>query len=132
MMLWADQGILVAVHLHVDAGKLPPGAVVVDDEVVNASTLSYDSTRSRMRVHQLRVGGGAQQGIDGVLGNADAAPEDEDGHGQTGIAIDVQIGEPAHHKPASSTAAVVMTSLRAVGGGGLQGGGVDGPCPTAC
>jgi len=71
--LVALQHVLAAVHLDVDARKAAAGAVVVDDEVVDAQHFVVREHLARDRVDEFLVRRLAQKRVDRVLGDADAA-----------------------------------------------------------
>ena len=56
--------VAVAGHLGVERDHKPPGAVVVDDEVVDVEHLGVGHDDIAYPLHQLRLGRAAQQGIE--------------------------------------------------------------------
>ena len=84
--------IALAGHLHVGAGKLATGAVVVHHQVVRAQDLRIRHDLVADFLHQLGVGRLSQQWADGVAHQAHAADADEDAHSQACPAIEVKAG----------------------------------------
>ena len=110
--------------LRVEGDHQPPGAVVVDQQVVDADDGGVGQHQRGDLVHELLGGRGAQQGIDGVLCGVEAGKEDEGGHGHAAPAVDLQPREAGdqggdEHRGGGHGVA------EGVGGGGLHGGGVD-------
>ena len=122
--LVALQGVLVLIHLHMETGEALAGAVIVDHQVMEAQDLGLGADEFSDGLPELRIRRFAQQGGNGLPGQAPAAPQDEQGHGQTHAAVDLPGGEmlcQACQQHGAGGDAVVA----AVGGGGLQGGGAD-------
>ena len=122
--LVALHGVLVLVHLHMEAGEPLAGAVVVDHQVVVAQDLGPAADEVSDELALFGVGALAQQGGDGVLGQIDAAPEDEGGHSQTHDTVHLPAGhtlDDGGGQDGGGGQAVIA----AVGGGGHQGGGID-------
>jgi len=74
---------------------------------------------------QLRIGRCTQQGINRLFGNGNTAVQDEDGNSQTNITIDLPT--PDHGTDAGEKNGQCGDHIiAAVGGGGLQCGGMYG------
>ena len=84
--------VALAGHLHVGAGKLAAGTVVVHHEVVRAQDLRIRHDLVANRLNKLRAGRLSQQWTDGVAHEAHAADADEDAHAQACPAIEVKAG----------------------------------------
>ena len=84
--------VALAGHLHVGAGKLTTGAVVVHHEVVCAQDLRIGHDLVADCLDELGVGRLPQQRADGVAHQAHAADADEDTHAQACPAIEVKAG----------------------------------------
>ena len=96
----------------------------MDRQVVDAHHLRVGGDDIRHLLHKLRVGSLAQQGRHSVLGGVEAGVDDEHGHQQTGIAVDVHMEEigDAHGEQNHRGGYGVGEG---VGGSGLHGGGID-------
>ena len=117
--LMAQQGVFPAVHFHMDAGEPAAGAVIVNHQVVVAQNLGGGADFVEDLLPQLRAGGLAQQGADGVLSQTKAADEDEHCHRKAHIAVDPQTGH-GFHDAAEQHRAGGNHVVAAVGGGGHQ------------
>ena len=84
--------IALAGHLHVGAGKLATGAVVVHHQVVRAQDLRIRHDLVADCLDKLRVGRLSQQWADGIAHQTHAADTDEDAHAQACPAIEVNAG----------------------------------------
>ena len=84
--------VALAGHLHVGAGKLTTGAVVVHHQVVCAQDLRIGHDLVANCLDELGVGRLPQQRTDGVAHQAHAADADEDAHTQACPAIEVKAG----------------------------------------
>ena len=84
--------VALAGHLHVGAGKLTTGAVVVHHEVMSAQDLGVRHDPVADFLDELGVGRLSQQWADGVAYQAQAADADEDAHAQARPAIEVKAG----------------------------------------
>ena len=84
--------VALAGHLHVGAGKLTTGAVVVHHEVVCAQDLRIGHDLVADCLDELGVGRLPQQRADGVAHQAQAADADEDAHTQACPAIEIKAG----------------------------------------
>ena len=84
--------VALAGHLHVGAGKLTTGAVVVHHEVVCAQDLRIGHDLVADCLDELGVGRLPQQRADGVAHQAQTADADEDAHTQACPAIEIKAG----------------------------------------
>ena len=120
----ADQGVLPGIHLQMEGGKPLAGAIVVNHQVMEAQHLLMAADFSCQGLLQLRVRSVTQQGADGVPGDADAGPDDEQGHQQTHDTVNVP-AEGCLHQGGQQHGPGGDAVVAAVGGGGLQGGGLN-------
>ena len=110
--------------LGVEGDHPPPGAVIVDDEVVDPQDRLVGQDQGPDFLHKLRRGRRAQQGVHGGLNRLDAGPEDEQGHQQSPPSVQsharipLHQGGGQHHRRGGAVAEGVQ-------GGGLHGGGAD-------
>ena len=118
----------VSVHLHVEGGHDPPGAVVVDHQIVDADgTLIL-----KLLDHSFNLGHGLLRGLlsqDGVLGivqDLNTRPEDEQGHQNAHVGVGVKARELVdeggdQHREGGSRVG------QGIGGGSPHDRGVDPP-----
>ena len=102
----------------------PAGAVVVDNEVVNADDGGMGHDQFFDLLHKFVGGRRAQQGIDRILGGIEAGPENESRHQDTAPAVDHQTGEAAHQSCDEHSGGGDAVA-EGVGGGSQHGGGVQ-------
>lgn len=88
------QNVLARVQLHMDAGKAPAGAVVMDDQIVDAEharVIAADLLRDG--VDERLVRRLAEQRVDRVLGDAHARPQNEHRDQKPRPAVDLDVGK---------------------------------------
>ena len=121
------QHILVGGHLRVEGDHHPAGAVVVDDQIVDAHDPRVGHHKVVDLLDQLAAGGRPQQGVQGLLGGLDAGPQDEHRHQHAHPAVDHQVREVGHQggQQHGGGGHAVTEGVR---GGGQHGGGVQ-PLP---
>ena len=108
----------------------PAGAVVVVDQVVDAQDVvvaQHDAVDVR---RQLRVHGPPQQGVQGVPGGLPPCLQDEGGHQQSGQSVHLKPPEVVDQGGEKDYAGGQAVG-QGVRGGGLHGGGADGPPQAA-
>ena len=116
--------IVVLIHLGVQRGKQPSGAVIVDDEIVQTEDLRRGQRQTPDAGDQRGIGRTPQQRVNGVLHGGNAGIQNEYRHQYAEIAIELDAEEmpgqrtQQHHRSRGHIA-------QAVGGGGHHGGGVD-------
>ena len=115
------QHILVGGHLRVEGDHHPAGAVVVDDQIVDAQNGAVGHHQIPDALDELMGGRRAQQGVQRVPHRIDAGPENKGRHQHAAPAVDLQARETAHqrgdqHRGGGHTVA------EGVHGGGLHGG----------
>ena len=118
----------VSVHLHVEGGHDPPGAVIVDHQIVDTDgTLIL-----KLFDHGLDLGHGLlrglfpQNGVLGVVQDLDARPKDEQSHQNAHVGVGVKARELVdeggdQHREGGSRV------RQGIGGGGPHDRGVDPP-----
>ena len=118
------QRVEAVVHLGVGAGKAAAGAVVVDDQVVDAEDVLVARNFLRQLMHQRLIRRLAEQRVDGVARDADARPEDQQRNAKAHIAVHTQprkVADQAAEQDRCRGDRVVA----AVGSGGGECGGMD-------
>ena len=102
--------VALAGYLHVGAGKLTTGAVVVHHQVVCAQDLRIGHDLVADCLNELGVGRLSQQRADGVAHQAHAADANEDAHAQARPAVEVK-PVACEISAAAKTEPEVMTSF---------------------
>ena len=92
----AGHRVLVGAQLHVRRGVAASGAVVVDEQVVDAEDLFMGEHQLRDFVHQFIVGLLAEQRRDCVLRDAHAGIQNENRDGEADAAVDVEAEKVIH------------------------------------
>ena len=108
-------------HLRMEGDHHPAGAVVVDDQIMDADDTGVSHHQLADAGDKFRRRRRAQQRIQGIPGSADAGPEDERGHQNTAPAVDLQTGELADQRGGQHGGGGDAVA-EAVSGGGLHGG----------
>ena len=113
-------------HLHMHAGELPPRPVIVDHQIVHAQNARIAHQLLADTADQLRRRRVAQQRVERLLNQRNAADEDEHGHRRADIAVQIQPGQPRDHR-AQQHRAGGNHVVSAVAGRRFQRGRADAP-----
>ena len=90
----AVHDVVLGVHFQVEADKAAAGAVIVDHQVMHAQHAGVAQCLFLDVLHQFRVGGCAQQRVNGVFHKHGTAVQDERRYAQAHQAVDaVKAGE---------------------------------------
>ena len=122
--LVAEEGVLLPVHLHMDAGEALAGAVVVDHQVMVAQNFGAVLDVVHNQLPQGRIRRLAQQGRHRILRQLCAADQDENRHRQAHPAVHIPAGEMLDHR-GDQHGGSGQHIVTAVGGSGRQGRGAD-------
>ena len=116
--------ITVFIHLGVQRGEQPAGAVIMDDEIVQAENFRRGQYPAANAIHQFGIGRPAQQRINGILHGIVAGIQDEHGNQNTQPTIQLDIKEMSD-QGAEQHYAGGDHIAEAIGGCGHHGGGIQ-------
>ena len=121
----AFQDVVFGVHLHVNRGKAPAGAVIVDHQVVDAKHPVVPPEFFQNVGHKFFVGSLSQQGAQRLANQLDAGNDNEYGDSEAYDAVQHGKSRQFADNGTDQDGRRHQNVVAAVGRSGLQGSGIN-------